>query len=108
MTGLATRILGKEPFQTSLRLRTNHEARTHYPILILWVEQIMGSSGCMTHVFDIRTGSSFNLAFLELEILGTISVNILNHELDEITPKPFSISKVELVKVASMLRKKKL
>ena len=41
----------------------------------------MESSRRLTHIFEIKIGYSLCLAFLELETLGTISVNILNYEL---------------------------
>lgn len=49
--------------------------------LVLKPEERMESSGRMTHIFEIKIGYSLHLAFLELETLGTISVNILNYEL---------------------------
>lgn len=79
--GLATRILRKLSQQPSRSLRSHHEAKTRYSVFTLEPEWRMESSGWMTHIFKIRTPWSLNSPSLKLENIGTISVNILNHEL---------------------------
>lgn len=79
--GLATRILRKLSLQTSWSLRSHHEAKACYSVFILEPEWRMESSGWMTHILKIRTPWSLNSPSLKLENIGTISVNILSHEL---------------------------